>query len=190
MPLFYRRSGKDNPTRHWVGDTRFVLEFDCATHSLSGVRPGGFIDPLAPLGPAETPTEGRGDALTWYRQGIEVQFDDGGTVAAIRMVWRGDDGFAPFRGTFRRGDERLAIGPETTEGDLETLLGPPYWRDQDEDEVLLFYELGPVEWQIGLTRAGLLAEWTVCTPPMMADEAQRRAYAVTTPWPPAGAARA
>ncbi|HXG23925.1 MAG TPA: hypothetical protein VNJ09_05165 [Chthonomonadales bacterium] len=184
MPLFYRKSAKVDPTRYWVGDNRFHPEVDLDTHSLNGARVGGLFDGLERLGPAEDRAAAEEGILLYYSRGLEICVEDG-NITGLRLVWVSDEGFRPFAGTVKKKGEALSLGPTTTEEQLRTLFGEPYWRDEDPDEILLFYEFGKVEWQIELTPSGTLMQWILCTPPLMADAAQRRAYGVTKPWPPA-----
>ena len=181
MPLFYRKSAKVDPTRHWVGDIRFHLEVDLSTHSLNGVRIGGLFEGLERLGPAEDRTAAEEGILLYYSRGMEIGLEEG-RMSSLRLVWVKDEGFHPFGGTVKWQGTVLSLGPMTTEEQLLSLFGEPYWRDEDEQEILLFYEFGKVEWQIELTPSGTLTQWTLCAPPLMADATQREAYGVTKPW--------
>src|SRR5687767_2745203 len=153
MPLFERKKGKVDATRHWVGDTRFPLELDLTRQSFSGVQIGGSIDRLMRLGPAEDREAAEDEIYRYYSRGLEVTAA-GGFVSGFRFVWQPVEGFRPYPGSVSLRGEILAFGPETTELDLRRLLGAPYWRDEDEDEILLFYEPGEVEWQIELSKNG------------------------------------
>ncbi len=88
-----------------------------------------------------------------------------------------------FSGEFRYRERRLDLSEGTTERDLITAFGPPYWRDQDEVEVILFYEFGEYEWQIEMGLNDRLKLFVIA-PPLLADPKQRAAYGVTRPWPP------
>jgi hypothetical protein len=64
-------------------------------------------------------------------------------------------------------------------------FGEPYWRDADADEVLLFYELPEVEWQLEFPLpAATLSAMVIVTPPLLADRQQRHHYGLDKPWPP------
>ncbi len=184
MPLFERKKGKVDATRHWVGDMRFPLELDLTRKSLSGVRIGGTVDGLMRLGPAEDREAAEDEIYRYYSRGLEVTADDG-FVSGFRLLWDPMEGFQPYSGTTILRGEPITLGQGTSESELKTLLGEPYWRDEDEAEILLFYELGEVEWQIELNKEGRLGQWSIVSPPLMADDEQRLAYGVTKPWPPA-----
>ena len=64
------------------------------------------------------------------------------------------------------------------------LVGPPYWRDEDADELILFYEFPNLEWQIEFSLDGSFNRVNVTCNPLLADETQRKAYRVDKPWPP------
>ncbi len=87
-----------------------------------------------------------------------------------------------FSGWFRYRGRRLDLSEETTERELIAFFGSPYWRDQDEDEVIPFYEFGECEWQIEMSLKDWLSVFVIA-PPILADPQQRAAYGVTKPWP-------
>jgi hypothetical protein len=91
---------------------------------------------------------------------------------------------ARFPGRFKLDGRAIDLGLQTTESEIRALLGEPWWRDEDEDEVILFYEDGRVERQFELTKSGTLTVITLMLSPLMADREQRKAYGVTKPWPP------
>ncbi len=78
--------------------------------------------------------------------------------------------------------QSLFKSPNPTERGLIAIFGSPYWRDQDEDEVILFYEFGEYEWQIEMSLKDRLSVFVIA-PPILADPQQRAAYSVTKPWP-------
>ena len=77
----------------------------------------------------------------------------------------------------------LRLSNRSSESDVQALFGQPYWRDQDEDEIILFYEFPGVEWQIEFDLVGALKHLRVGRP-LLADAEQRAAYGVTKHWPP------
>jgi hypothetical protein len=89
-----------------------------------------------------------------------------------------------FPGRFLAGGNEVAIGLDTSEAEVCSLLGEPWWRDEDEDEILLFYEDARGELQVELTKEGTLRQINLLHQPLMADPEQRAAYGVTKPWPP------
>jgi hypothetical protein len=56
--------------------------------------------------------------------------------------------------------------------------------DEDEDEILFFYERAGVELQLEFAGKETLSGVVMTGQPLMADPEQRRAYKVTAPWPP------
>jgi hypothetical protein len=158
------------------------LVIDLDRHQLSGVGIGDPVERLSFLGPAVV--------------GVGFEFREKGVIVSptsVDQLWEfsailtpvGREHVLPFAGSFQFRGNRLALTPSTREADLLRLFGPPYWRDQDDDEVILFYEHGPVEWQLELSPDGALQAVTIGTP-LMAEPEQRAAFKVTKPWPPSG----
>lgn len=91
-----------------------------------------------------------------------------------------------FSGQFSVAGRPLVFTKATREEDVIALLGEPYWRDVDKDEVLLFYEYPGVEVQVELTKGGPIRVLLATDEPLLADPKQREAYGVTKAWPPSG----
>jgi hypothetical protein len=89
-----------------------------------------------------------------------------------------------FAGRFRHRDGEVRLNPTTTVEEVLARLGEPYWRNEDEDEVILFYEDDPVETQFEFPDKKHLGFITILMPPLLADPIQHKAYGVTKPWPP------
>jgi len=188
LRVFERWFGQEDPSRDWVAGpaVEFVLDLD--ESSLNGARLGDDIERLSALGPAEDHRAARFGALRYYSKGLSIELQ-GRQIASFLLVWQDPlgEGYLPYSGVCRARGAIVRLAPEVTEGELILALGPAYWRDSDEDELLLFYEHGDVEWQFELTADGRLKALLIVTPPLLADEEQRRAYGVTGPWPPSGA---
>ena len=71
-----------------------------------------------------------------------------------------------------------------SEEDVQALLGAPYWRDEDDDEIILFYENNGLETQFEFSGKRRMSHLIFTRQPLMADNEQRRLYGVTKPWPP------
>ncbi|HEX5104886.1 MAG TPA: hypothetical protein VFV87_13795 [Pirellulaceae bacterium] len=168
-----------NPTRKWRSDPSRLLVLDLDQHQLCGVGIGDSVATLAFLGPA-TGWSGR---LQFPNHGLAIVEE--GTVAELHFFF-GHTG-EPAGGTFRGEIRHLgaAIPPLTshTENDIVGRFGPPYWRDADGSETILFYEFPQREWQWEFGLDGRL-KCLVIGLPILADQAQRDAYQVTRPWPP------
>jgi hypothetical protein len=158
---------------------------DLDRFELGGV---GFGDPysrLSFLGPSESPF------LDYHRKGLQVDVVDdrldGFTLALGANAFLGASSSRPVRpfvGSLRIGGRELRVEELRSEGDLVALWGTPYWRDEDEDEILLFFEFPDGEIQVELSREGRPRVLVATPDPLMADPEQRRAYGVETPWPP------
>jgi hypothetical protein len=126
---------------------------------------------------------------TFPEQGIVVEEDDDG-IHSISVYLRSDPEakIAAFSGSFWYRDRPLLAQALAREEDVLRNFGNPYWRDEDEDEVILFYEFGMVEWQLEFGLGGE-TRLLVVSVPTLADPEQRRLYGVTREWPPKKAAQ-
>ncbi|OGV76202.1 MAG: hypothetical protein A3K19_18850 [Lentisphaerae bacterium RIFOXYB12_FULL_65_16] len=179
---------RPNPTEFWKRRPDVRLFADLAKKALTNATIGDPLECCAFLGPVEdTRALHEHHALRYLSLGLDIGLDENDKhVTDFRLVW--DDylgeGFTPFPGEIAWGTASRQLSCHTTMTELVAWLGEPYWTATDTDETILFYEHGPIEWEIELTPAGTLKHWLV-VPPLLADAAQRQAYGVTKPWPPA-----
>ncbi len=182
LDLFRR---KPDPTATWRAEPGLRLEFDFSSQALCGVRIGESLERLARLGPAEDKRAGGRGRYCYYSKGLEIGAA-AGLADSFLLVWDSpaEPRYRPFAGTCMYRGRDLGLSARTSEADIRQCFGEPYWRDQDEDEILLFYEFRSVEWMIELSPHRTLRAVQIVTPPLLADEGQRAAYKVTKPWPP------
>ncbi len=187
MGLLPKRFTATNPSAEWRENPLVPLEVDLDRHRLGPVALGDPIEKLSFLGPGrrsgadkswvEYPMKGltfgaKDAALDWFTVFLQPS-------PAAR--------FGAFRGRLKFRGSPLAPAAFASEPEAVRLFGEPYWRDADEDEALLFYEFGPVEWQLEVAPSGAVTALTV-SPPLLADPEQRAFYKVSKPWPPPQAA--
>jgi len=176
--------GPKNPTKDWRRDPDLRLTFDLERGTLNGVGLGDSLDRLSFLGPVEDRTGLRSGEYRYFSLGLFVGCNEG-QIADYYIVQR--DRFAPqyrpFAGVCCYRGEHLDLGRLTEEFFVEN-VGLPFWRDQDDDEILLFYEFPSREWQVEFALDGTLNVILVTGKPLMAEEEQRKAYGVDKPWPP------
>lgn len=108
------------------------------------------------------------------------------TVDYILIIWEdpGAPELPPFEGRIRFKGHLHHFTRRTTKEEILKLLGKPYWIDEDADEFIFFYEFGEIEWQVEFDEKSQLKVLLIATPPLLADEGQRKAYGVTESWPP------
>ena len=150
-----------NPTAHWRAEPGLRPEFDFGRHALCGVKIGDPVEWLAKLGPAEDPRAARREGrYCYYSKGLEIGANDGRVISYL-LVWGGsaDPRYRPFAGACTYRGRSLPLSAQTGEREIVGYFGDPYWRGEE-----------------GIVNA--------VAPPLLADEAQRRAYRVTKPWPP------
>ncbi len=169
-----------NPTRDWEEDLIAPIVLDLDHHLFCGVGIGEPIEKLSFLGPGQVTSLG----IAWPRKGVAVANGNGlidemsfffGHVAEQRG--------GQFVGTFHYRSGAVTLSRDFSEENALCLFGQPYWRDQDQDESILFYELGDRELQLEFGLDRRLKCLVLCLP-ILADESQRKAYGVTKPWPP------
>ena len=169
-----------NPTRRWQFDPAIPLLLDLDQHTLCGIAVGQPLERLSFLGKGFP----HGQILAFPALGLAVSETDG--LIGELIVYFGHatepDG-GTFAGAVRHRSQALELSAATSEAWLRARLGEPYWRDDDGEEVILFYEHGQCEWQVELAADSRLKCLVLC-PPLLADEEQRRAYGVTKSWPP------
>ncbi|NIP58788.1 MAG: hypothetical protein GWM92_10750 [Gemmatimonadetes bacterium] len=185
MGIFDRFRGSRGPTEEWRAQHR-LLVVDLDALEFCGVGFGGPIDRLSFLGPSES---------KWYdyhRKGLSLDVEDGrfrGVQVALR-----DDAFLgtaskepvlSFPGRIRMAGSDYKPSELTSEDDFVSALGEPYWREEDEVEVVLYYEISEngAEIQVEITDEGPQVV-LFSDEPLMADPEQRALQGVDRPWPP------
>ena len=189
MGLLDKFRAKTNPTGVWQAEPAAgtEIDFDFDTHSLCGIKLGDSVALLWKLGPPEDQAQFRQGAFACYSRGFQAEAVNG-VIVCFSLFWnqRQHHPFAEFAGVCRYRGQVLPLKAGTSEPGIRKFFGEPYWRDEDEDEVLLFYEFKNLEWQIEIGRREGLTTILALTPPLMAERKQRDAYKVTKPWPPVG----
>lgn len=182
--------GAPDPTRDWKREAGLRLRFDLDSASLGDAELGSPFERLQRLGRSDRKAATFGEDGAWPDLGIAATHDDATRIVEFQIyflegVWLS---FQPFAGEIVYRGEKIDLR-EFTLPAFQGRFGEPYWSDEDEDgEILLFYEFPGREWQVEFSPGGLLSSIIVTSEPLLADETQRRNYSVTKPWPPAFAA--
>jgi hypothetical protein len=187
MTLFGSLFGPTNPTKDWPSAGNLGLDFDLESGTLNGI---GLREPLAKLsflGPVEERSGLmlRAGEFRYYSHGLAIQCDvPPYTIDDFELVQHDPDSlrYVPYAGICRYRVKSLHLG-RITERSFQHDFGSPYWRNEDGEEVILFYEFQNLEWQVEFSVEGALIRIVVTANPIMADERQREAYGVTEPWP-------
>lgn len=184
MGLLQSIFGYKDPAAQWplVGGQKVVFDFD--KNTLNGVRLHAPWADLQVFGQPEMKRRKVGDSLVYLSRGFSADLYQG-TVSSYNFVW--DDylrqGFQPFQGSFIFKGKSVTLDGDTTEKEIESIFDDEYWRDEEKDEIILFYEVEGAEWQFELDKEGFLKTCLILAYPVLADEFQRQAYKVTKPWP-------
>lgn len=179
MDLLRRLFGPPNPTRDWTPQVPTPLVFDLQRYTLHGIGLGDPWARLSFLGPAAYVP----GMLVFPQLGLEVDIDPQ-VVEGFMFSFVRDRQGQPFVGTFQDKKGPVPLSASTSETELMKRWGVPYWREEDSDEIILFFEHPGREWQVELKLDGTLKRLVITTVPLMADPDQRHAYGVTAAWPP------
>lgn len=185
MGIFDRFRRGRGPTEDWRAQHR-LLVVDLDDLELNGVGFGDPVERLSFLGPSES---------QWYdyhRTGLSLDVEEGrfhGVQVALRdgafLGAASKEEVVAFPGKVRMGGSDFRSSELTSEDDFVSALGEPYWREEDEDEVVLYYE-NPregAEIQVEITDDGPQVV-LFSDEPLMADPEQRALQGVDRPWPP------
>jgi hypothetical protein len=187
MGLWNKLFGRPDPSDSWQAVPDFTLVLDMTRHALCDVRLGDPVGWFAKLGPPEDKNALREGCYRYLSKGIEIGAD-AGTVTDFTIVCAPDPfrpGFEPFQGAVIYAARQVSLGPSTSEANFNQTFGEPYWRDEDDTEIILFYEFRyDIEWQVEFTLQRSLKSLLIMTPPLLKDEEQRSSYRVTRAWPP------
>jgi hypothetical protein len=185
MSLLDRLRRRRSPTAEWREDRGVRLIADLDRFELGGVKFGDPYTRLSFLGPSESPF------MDYHRKGLRIDVADdrldGFTLALEAGAFLGASSkrpVRPFVGRLKIRGRELRVEELRTEEDLTALWGTPFWRDEDDDEILLFFEFSHGEIQVELSRDGRPRVLVATPEHLMADPEQRRSYGVEAPWPP------
>ena len=169
-----------NPTRHWQVDPARPLILDLDTHRFCGVAIGDSVESLSFLGPAA-----RWSAdLAFPNHGLCISNSPNLEEVQCFFGHPQEKDQGKFGGTIVHRNAPIELGADSSEEACVEWFGDCYWRDADDDEVLLFYEFSASELQIEFGTDDRLKFLSIGLP-LLADPVQREAYGVSKPWPPA-----
>jgi hypothetical protein len=179
---FWTRRG--DPTRRWTRSPILELRFELVGGKLNGVGVGDHGFGLSFLGPCENAATARSGILDYYSLGYGFDWEDDRIVTASSIVYSDErEPYTAFRGRVTYGGDELRLFGMNEES-FSKRFPDLYWRDQDDDETILFYEFPSTEWQVEFDRAGVIKRLMVLAEPSMGDVEFREGYRVDKPWPP------
>lgn len=185
-----REIERANISAVWQRNSAKPLEVDLQKLTLGRVPLGGDLRGLSFLGPAENAEGAPEGDLGYDSRGLYLQMSDGRLTGFSLDV-------SVFLESAGAAIHAAGLGaklrPDTSEAELVAVLGAPFWRTQDEDAVILFFERFDgerwVELEIEFDRAGRLLLIDVRDTPVLAKDSVRNRHGVTASWPPENAAR-
>jgi len=177
--------GPKDPTKDWQRTRELRLEVDLERGALNGVRLTEPADRLSFLGPVEDRAGLKADEFRYDSLGLSVGYDQEKAIDCFQFIQKDPacPQGRPFPGQCWYQGRILDLA-RATEPSFVEQVGSPYWRDEDEDEILLFYEFPAMEWQVEFAPDGTLNRILVTSAPLLADPRQREAYGLPPDrWP-------
>lgn len=172
---------RGNPTNPWRREPGLNLIAELALPALSGVTLGSPCNKLSFLGRSSGLEFG---TLCYYDLGIGIACAPDGTLKGFTIVLADEfKDFQPYQGKLLWHASRIRTADLQLDR-LQDVFGEWYWLDQDETELLAFYEYPSYEMQIELTLSGAVKRIDVTREPLLAQADQRELYQVDQPWPP------
>ncbi len=188
MSLWDRLFAKSDPTREWTAQPGLKVLLDLDKHTLCGIRLGDPVDRVSRLGTPDNLRPTKYEDYAYDTLGFDIGAREGMVTGFTLLFDPEAAGFEedvrPFGGGVRWRGESCKLSSDTRAAQFIERFGEPYWTDRDDDEILLFYEFGEVEWQVEFGADERLVMMIIVTPPLMADAEQRENYGVDKPWPP------
>jgi len=173
LDMFFRRG---NASNNWTRNPGLALAVDLSTQSINSIPIESAVDQFSFLGRSSSKSK---SPLNFTDLGIGLDNEDDGTVSGFRIWFNDRDNiFSAYKGTIQLNG--TAIEPSS----IVNRLGEPYWRDEDEYEIIYFYEFATHEIQVEHSLQGAIQSVIVTNDALMADAEQRKAYGVTKAWPP------
>jgi len=130
-------------TKDWRRETDLELTVDFKRGSLNGVSLGSRAERLSFLGPAEDRSAARDGCLQYFSLGLCVELERDGTIMSYMIVHRDpyEERYSPFPGSALHGEQTLDVS-ELTEDLAVGQLGEPASREEDDEEIILYYKKG------------------------------------------------
>lgn len=167
---------RGNPTNTWSRDSGLTLTVDLSAPSLNSIGLGSAVNQFSFLGRSTSKSR---TPLDYADLGISLDNENDGTISGFQIVLdERQNQFSRFPGVIQL--QRSPIELST----LVDKLGEPYWRDEDEEEIIWFYEFPSHEVQIEQSLDGPYSNIVVTKDALMADAGQRKSYGVSKSWPP------
>jgi len=177
---------RHNPTRNWQFDPSLELIIDLDMNRICGLSLGDSFVDLQGLGQAEDTQASLQGNFRYYSKGLEIDCDEN-VIESFIVHWSESvhGKFRPYIGKILYQGSEVTLDNTILVEQFVQRFGEPFWRDTvDEDETILFYEFGEHEWQAEFDRNDSLRCLIILSPPLLADEEQRKIYGVKKPWPP------
>jgi hypothetical protein len=186
-----REVDRANVSAGWQRNIARPPEIDLKKFALGRVPPGGDMQGLSFLGPAEDAEYAPEGELGYDSQGICLKMKDGRLTEFLIDV----NFFLKTPGAaIHTGGMGTKLHADVSEPELVALLGAPYWREPlDAGGATLYFERFDgerwLELQLDFDETGRLSDITATDTPTLADAGTRRQLGVTEAWPPQSAAR-
>jgi hypothetical protein len=169
LSLFDKVFGRKNdPTADWPAAPAGPppdVNLEARTLSTFGGRMA-FGDPLDAarfLGRPDTFTGGANGTCTlaYHAHGLTIEFELNRFVEASFELEEDDDDASNRLARQRRGPDGLSLSSQTSRAEIVERFGPPGRTQDFDDEVILYYAIGPLVSEYQLDEDGRLVVWAV-----------------------------
>lgn len=148
---------KPDPTRNWREVPQRTLTFTIPNRTVNGTAFGHSFESLETFGKPgnESPVYDR--VFNYLEHGFIVELQEDEKIDFFGFVFRNDTGenFTEARASVVKGDgATLVLSKSSSMADITAFMGEPKSIDEDEEEVILFYQIDDlrIEWELTLTK--------------------------------------
>lgn len=161
MGLLTTNSGRNDPTTNWATEPGLVVEVDLEPASLMGVKLGEPVEKLFRLGPVEDRDSAQVGELRYFSRGVMVEVEKGKLDAIFVVFAEGFEGYSAFRGVVKFEGDAIDVSAATDLQAIQEMFGEPENRDDDDDEIVLYFREEGAAWEFEFSPLGLLRCLTV-----------------------------
>ncbi|MBF0498818.1 MAG: hypothetical protein HQM09_01690 [Candidatus Riflebacteria bacterium] len=147
---------KSDPTRNWPAMPRKSLKFSLADKTLNGMTFGHSFEALEIFGKPDNEMPIYDKTFHYLRHGLIVELDDQ-KIDFFAFIIQDDakEGFAEAQTTLVDADGKtIILSKNSAKNDLVAFLGDPQKIDEDEVEIILFFDINDlkIEFELDLSQ--------------------------------------
>ncbi|MFZ2956298.1 MAG: hypothetical protein WA705_05360 [Candidatus Ozemobacteraceae bacterium] len=151
---------KADPTRNWPVSARKMLTFNISDRTVNGTTFGHSFEALEIFGKPDNEKPVYDKVFQYLQHGLLVELKEEEKIDFFAFVFQNDEcrkeeRFAEARASFVNAKGgTLSLSKATCMADITVFMGEPKSIDEDEEEVILFYEIDDlrIEWELTLAK--------------------------------------